>query len=136
LRSEIGRVGSPVSVRHNVAHPRAVVVFVRRRRLRPSLPFPGASAACVRARSDAVDIDHGQLVRRGLKDVAIVMGLHEFAPVGGRAPGRRDGWWLKRFAQVREDFPDRPRLADRMSVATGGCKQCEGQGWFRTGKTG
>ena len=41
LSSEIGRVGRPVSVRHNVAHRPAVVVFVRRRRPRPSLPFPG-----------------------------------------------------------------------------------------------
>ena len=97
--------------------------------------FPGVSAARVLHRSEAVDIKHGQFVRRGLKDVAIVMGLHELAPVGGRAPGRRDGWWLERLAQVREDFPDRPRLAGRMSVATGGCKQCEGQEWFRTGKT-
>ena len=59
---------------------------------------------------------------RRLKDVAIVMDLHELAPVGWWAPGRRDGWWLERLAQVREDFPDRPRLAGRMSVATGGCK--------------
>ena len=72
---------------------------------------------------------------RRLKDVAIVMDLHELAPVGWWAPGRRDGWWLERLAQVREDFPDRPRLAGRMSVATGGCKQSEGQEWFRTGKT-
>ena len=37
------------------------------------------------------------------------MGLHELAPVGGRAPGRRDGWWLKRFAQVREGLTSRGR---------------------------
>jgi hypothetical protein len=60
-----------------------------------------------------VNVDRGQLVGRRLKDVAVVIDLHELAPVGGRAPGRRDGWWLKRFAQMREDSPDRPRLRDK-----------------------
>jgi hypothetical protein len=36
---------------------------------------------------------------------------------------------------VCQDLPDRPRIADRMSAATGGCQQCEGHGWFRIGKT-
>jgi hypothetical protein len=72
---------------------------------------------------------------RRLKDVAIVMDLHELAPVGGRATSGRDRWRLERFAKMRKDFPNRPRLADRNSAATGGCQQCEGQGWFRTGKT-
>ena len=49
---------------------------------------------------------------RRLEDVAIVMDLHELAPVGRRATGRRDGRWLEQFAQMREDFPDRPRLRD------------------------
>ena len=74
--------------------------------------FPGASTACVRYCSDAVDIDCGQFVGCRLQDVAIVMSVHELTPVGGRAPGRRDGWWLKRFAQMREDLPDRPRFRD------------------------
>jgi hypothetical protein len=39
----------------------------------------------VRRWSKAVDIDRGQLVRRRLKDVAVVMELHEVAPVGRRA---------------------------------------------------
>jgi cation/acetate symporter len=39
----------------------------------------------VRHRSEAVNIDRGQFVGRGLKDVAIVMDLHELAPVGGRS---------------------------------------------------
>jgi len=47
-----------------------------------------------------------------LKDVAIVMDLHEFAPVGGRATSGRHRWRLERFAKMREDFPDRPRLRD------------------------
>jgi hypothetical protein len=72
---------------------------------------------------------------RRLKDIAVVMRLDEFAPVGGRATSGRDGRRLERFAKMRQDFPDRPRIADRMSAATGGCQQCEGQGWFRTRRT-
>ena len=37
----------------------------------------------VRHRSEAVDIDHGQLVYAFLNRFAIVMDLHELAPVGG-----------------------------------------------------
>ena len=70
-----------------------------------------------------------------MKDVAIVTGLHKLAPVGGRPAGRRDGRRLQRLAQMREDLANGPRIADRKSAATGGCQQCEGQGWFRTGKT-
>ena len=44
--------------------------------------------------SEAADVDHGQLVGRRLKDVAIVMDLHELAPVGGRAGQSR--WLLHR----------------------------------------
>ena len=40
------------------------------------------------------------------------MDLDELAPVGGRAPGRRDGWWLQRLAEVCENLPDGPRLRD------------------------
>ena len=67
--------------------PGAVVVFVRRRRPRPSLPFPGASAACVRDPSDAVDIDHGQLVYPSLE-----RRRDRHGPCGGRCrTGRRRG---------------------------------------------
>jgi len=52
----------------------------------------------------------GRKVYPSLKDVAVVMGLHELAPVGGRAPGRRDGWWLQRLAEVCQNLPDGPRL--------------------------
>ena len=45
----------------------------------------------VRHRSEAVNIDRGQFVGRGLNDVAIVMDLHELAPVGGRATSRGGG---------------------------------------------
>ena len=49
---------------------------------------------------------------RRLKDVAVVMRLDEFAPVGGRAPGRRDGGRRERFAEVRENLPNRPWIRD------------------------
>ena len=62
----------------------------------------------VRHRSEAVDIDHGQLVGRHLNRFAIVVNLHELAPVGGWAPGRRDGRRLERFAKMGQDLPDRP----------------------------
>ena len=49
---------------------------------------------------------------RRLKDVAVVVGLHEFAPVGRRASGGRDGQRLERFAEVCQDLPDRPLVGD------------------------
>jgi len=58
-----------------------------------------------------VDIDRGQLIGRRLEDVAVVVDLDEFAPFGGRAAGGRDGRRLERFAEMREDFPDRPTRA-------------------------
>jgi hypothetical protein len=60
--------------------------------------------------SEAVDVDHGQLVGRHLKDCPVVGDLHELSPVGGRTTGGRDGQRLERFAQMREDLPDRPCL--------------------------
>jgi hypothetical protein len=78
-----------------------------------------------------MSIECSSSIRR-LKDVAIVMDLQELAPVGGRATSGRDGSRLEWFAEVCKNLPDRPRLADRMSAATGGCQECEGQGWFRT----
>lgn len=47
-----------------------------------------------------VDVDHGRLVGRGLNRIAIVMGLHELAPFGGRAP--RTGRGVAPFANVAE----------------------------------
>ena len=43
----------------------------------------------VRHRSEAVDVDRGQLGGRRLNDRPIVVRLHEFAPVGGRAASGR-----------------------------------------------
>ena len=57
-----------------------------------------------------MDVDHGQFVYPCLKDVALVRGLDELAPVGGRASSRCERRRLERFAQVRQDLPDRPRL--------------------------
>jgi len=71
---------------------------------------PGLRCLASGTPSAAVDVDHLQIVGRGLKDVAIVMDLHELAPVGGRATSGRHRWWLERFAKMREDFPDRPRI--------------------------
>ena len=48
-----------------------------------------------------------------MKDVAIVMDLHEFAPVGGRAAKGLHRRWFEWFAEVCQDFPDRPRPRPR-----------------------
>ena len=47
-----------------------------------------------------------------MKDNAVVLGLNELVPVGRRAPRGCDWWRLERFAKMREDLPDRPRLRD------------------------
>jgi len=48
---------------------------------------PGASVPRVRHRSEAVDVDHWQIVGRRLHCVAFVMGLDELGPFGGRPSG-------------------------------------------------
>jgi len=71
--------------------------------------------------SEAMDIDVGQLVYPSLKDCPVVVDLHELFPVGRRATGGRDWRRLERFAQMREDPPDRPRIGnerDESDVAT------------------
>jgi hypothetical protein len=71
--------------------------------------------------SEAVDVDVGQLVYPSLKDCPVVVDLHELSSVGGRATGGRDWRRLERFAQMREDLPDRPRIRnerDESDVAT------------------
>ena len=55
-----------------------------------------------------------------------------FKSLGGSGLGVRRRF--ERFTEVCQNLPDRPRIADRMSAATGGCQECEGQGWFRTRK--
>jgi hypothetical protein len=64
----------------------------------------------VRQRSEPVDVDRGQLGYPSLKDIAVVMDLHEPAPVGGRSASGGDWRRLERLAEVRKDLPDRPRL--------------------------
>jgi len=64
-----------------------------------------------------VNVDHGQLVYQSLNRFAVVMSLDELAPVGGWTPGRRDWWWLERFAEVCQDPPDRARLRDERDQA-------------------
>ena len=59
----------------------------------------GALMPRVRHRSEAVDVDRGQLVGRRLKDRPIVVRLREVAPVGGRAAGGRAGRRLERLAE-------------------------------------
>ena len=59
-----------------------------------------------------MDVEHGQLVYPSLKDVAVVMDLHELAPVGRRATGRRDGRRFEGFAKMGQDLPNRPWLRD------------------------
>jgi len=93
------------------SRPAAIAFFSPRRRPSPESPSR-ALMPHVRHRSELVDVDRGQLVGRRLKDIAIVMDLHELTPVGGRAPGRRDGRRLERLAEVCENLPDRPWLCD------------------------
>ena len=49
---------------------------------------------------------------RRLKDAALIMHLHELAPIGGRATGRRDWRRHERFAEMGQDLPDRPWFLD------------------------
>ena len=70
---------------------------------------PGASTPRVRRRSEAVDVDHGQLVYPSLKDCPVVMDLHELSPVGRRATGGREGRWFEWFAEVCQGLTSRGR---------------------------
>jgi len=63
----------------------------------------------VRHRSEAVDVDRGQLIGRRLEDVAIVVNLDELGPVGGWPASRRDARRLERFATMREGMTLRSR---------------------------
>ena len=62
--------------------------------------------------SEAVDVNHGQLLGRRLEDVAVIVNLHELAPVGGRATSWRDRRRFEWFTQVGENLADRPRFGD------------------------
>jgi hypothetical protein len=56
-----------------------------------------------------MDVDRGQIVGRRLNRVAIVMGMDELGPFGGRASGGRDGRRLAWFAEVCKDLTSRGR---------------------------
>jgi hypothetical protein len=56
-----------------------------------------------------VNIDHGQLVYPSLNRFAIVMDLHELAPVGRWATSGRHRWRLERIAEVCENLTSRGR---------------------------
>ena len=81
----------------------------------------------VRHRSEAADIDHGQLIYPSLEDVALVVDLDELAPVGRRATSQRHERRLKRFAKIGQDLPDRPGLRDERDqpdvAAAGGTRK-------------
>jgi len=68
--------------------------------------------------SEAVDVDHGQLVGRCLKDCPVVVDLHAHSPVGKRAPGGRDGRAAPktRHHSPRPTQPSRPRPPSRLQV--------------------
>jgi hypothetical protein len=60
-----------------------------------------------------VDVDDRQVVGRCLDRITIVVGLHEFAPAGGRASGRCErGRWFEGFAEMRENPADRRWFRD------------------------
>ena len=59
-----------------------------------------------RPRSERVDVDHGEVVGRGLDDVSIVMRLDELGPVDGRATGGSERGRFEGLAEVRENLPD------------------------------
>lgn len=81
-----------------------------------------------------MDVDRGQLVRRHLSGLALVVRLHELSPVGQQDASRRDWQRFERFDQMGQNLPDWLRLADKKSVTTGGYQECKGQGWLRTRK--
>ena len=58
-----------------------------------------------------MSIEGSSSIRR-FKDVAVVVHLHEFAPVGRRASSGRDGWRFERLAEVRENLTNGSRLSD------------------------
>jgi hypothetical protein len=61
----------------------------------------------LRPPSERVDVDHGELVWRGLDDISIVMRLDKIEPVDRRSSGGRERGRLgrlERLAEVREDL--------------------------------
>jgi len=106
----LGRSGPGVGSRFlETPRTRFGGVFLASAQTASQSAVPGASTPRVRRRSEAVDVDHGQLVGRLLKDCPVVMGLDNVAPVGGRATGRQDWRRFERFAEVCQGLTSRGR---------------------------
>ena len=76
-----------------------------------------------------MDVDRGQLVGRFLNDVAIVMDLHEFAPVGGRPRAGEIGGgasgspsWVRGSLHASEAILAFARLRISGSKEAGSCR--------------
>ena len=59
-----------------------------------------------------MDVDHGELVGRGLDDVTIVMRLDELGPVDRRSSGGRERGRFEGFVDRLENLPDGRRVGD------------------------
>ncbi len=66
----------------------------------------------LRPPSERVDVDHGQLVWRGLEDISTVMRLDEIEPVDRRPAGGRERGRFERLADRLENLPDGRRVGD------------------------
>lgn len=79
---------------------------------------------CVRQDSEALDVDHGQLIGRRLEDIAVVMSLEKLAPVGGWTAVGCDRWRLKRSAKMGQNLADWARLRETDGFASlSGCSE-------------
>ena len=103
----LGTVGCLAAAKHAPNHPFTSIFFTVGADL-----YRTCSAGGWLRRSHRVDVDRRRLVKRRLNRVAVMMHLDELAPVGGPAPGGRDGRRFKRLAESLEDFPNRARLGD------------------------
>lgn len=67
--------------------PRRSGLFLASARSLSESGLLGAASVMPRVRQEpqAVDVDREQVVGRGLKDVAVIVHLHDLGPVGGRA---------------------------------------------------
>jgi hypothetical protein len=68
-----------------------------------------------------MNVDHGQVVGRGLMKTAVILSLHQVIPVPGWPAGWLHDRRIERFTQMRQNFPNRPRIgdeADQLDIAT------------------
>ena len=66
----------------------------------------------LRPPSERVDVDHGELVWRGLDDISIVMRLDEIGPRRGRPAGGCERGRFEWLADRLENLPDGRRVGD------------------------